>query len=63
MIGLHHFTQICRTASFTFSFAPPHCSPCTIRSNDFLAAGTVRYDLVAFIALSCTISILEPLIL
>ena len=44
----------------SFPFDSPHCSPCTIRSSDFLVACTVRYDLVV---LSCTISISEPLIL
>ena len=47
----------------SFSLIPLHRSPCTIRSDDFLVARTVRYDLAASFVLLCTISISEPLIL
>ena len=61
-IGLHHLRRHVGLPRF-FSLTPLHHSPCTIRSDDFLVAYTVRYDLVASFVLPCTISISKPLIL
>ena len=61
-IGLHHLRRYVGLPRFLF-LTPLHRSPCTIRSDDFLVAYAVRYDLAGSFGLLCTISISEPLIL